>query len=461
MIAGMFAKLLHSARNMVATASIVALLVAAAPLPVAAWANAGDGYSTHDWIVDKALDILDAAGRRPAWFDRDLALPYTDDPDTIERVADPSRGWEHVYYDMTVHGGAVQRVSEHYTAALDALAAGDTAAATINVALLSHFLSDMAQPYHSARAGFGKSTLHVAYEAAVGARNRTPASAPEWSDATQAISAITNIRKTAAATAAYSRARFADLDRSWATTRNIDDPTVSRLTGEVLKRAARDLANVIWSLDQGTGRSPEIASLSASLLWVGVRNGDPGEVVRARVKDAAGKAIGGVEIQISWPLADGTRKQYRTWTNGDGYAERKIPVGKLPKLVRQGVPVVAIVNGVTRQRSVWFIPSPKLGAGRAGFKTVVNDTTPNVGQTIRVTSLARDTLGKPVAGLLVTWTWNLRSRTVKTSGVTNANGRAYSYRLITSALTSRTVSIKAHVQSYSLNRYSYASFNRN
>jgi hypothetical protein len=461
MLAGMAATPGHSVRAIVAAAALVTLFVGTTPPPAAGWGNAGDGYATHDWVVDQALDILDAAGRRPAWFDRNLALPYTDDPDTIERAQDSSRGWEHVYYDMTVHGGAVQRISEHYTAALDALAAGDTAAATVNVALLSHFLADISQPYHTARAGFGKSTLHVAYESAVSARTRTPESAPDWADATQAVSAISNIRKTAAATASYSRVRFADLHRVWAATGDIAHPTVTQITGAVLKRAARDLANVIWSLDQGTGRSPDMASLGARLRWVGVRNGDPGQVVYARVEDGAGNAIGGAEVHISWPLADGTRKQYRTWTNSAGDAERTIAVGKLRMLRRQDVPVVAIVNGATLTRSRWFIPSPKLEVGRAGFRTAVNDATPDVGQTIRVTALAVDTSGRPVPGVQVVWTWDLGRTTARTSGITNANGKAYSTRLITSSLTSGTVSIKAHVQSYSLNRYAYTSFNRN
>lgn len=438
---------------------MLGLLAASSPAPVAGWATAGNGYATHDWIVDRALDILDAAGRRPAWFDRDLALPYTDDPDTIERVADPSRGWEHVYYDMTVHGGAIQRISEHYTAALDALAAGDTSAATVNVALLSHFLSDIAQPYHTARAGFGD-PQHVPYESAVKSRTRTRDSAQEWTDASQSLSTIVNIRKAAAATASYSRARFADLDQAFGATGDIDDPTVSRVTGQVLKRAARDLASVIWSLDQGIGRSPDIASFGANMRWVGVRRGDHDEVVRADVKDVEGNGIGGVEIQISWPLANGSRKSYRTWTDATGHAERTIAVGKLPMLRRQDVPIVATVNSATVTRNRWFIPSPKLGDGRSGFKTVVDDATPKVGQTIRVTSLARDTSGQPVQGLLVTWTWDLGSRTERTSAITNARGKAYAYLRITSSLPSGPVKIKAHVQAYGRNRYASATFDR-
>lgn len=450
-------------------ASVTALLVVsllltsslATPASVSAWANADDGYATHDWVVDKALDILDHAGKRPAWFDRDLALPYTDDPDTVERVEDSSRGWEHVYYDNQKHGGAVQRVSEHYTAALDALAAGDTQAATINVALLSHFLSDMGQPYHTARAGLGQSSLHLAYETAVKARTRTPDASPGWSDATVAVATISNIRKTAARTASYSRARYADLHAAFKASGSVDNPTVNRITGEVLRRVASDLANVIWSLDQGKGRSPDLAALSAKLRWIGVRNGDPGEQVLAEVRDASGAGIGGAEVAFSWPLRDGTRKLLRTWTNSDGHAELTFSVGTLPMLRRQDVPIVATVNGKSTTRNRWFIPSPKLADGRAGFKTAVNDATPDVGQTIRVTSLARDTSGRPVPGLLVTWTWDLGSTSVRTSAITNSYGRAYSYRKITSSMTSGTVTITARVQSYSVNRSSSTSFNRN
>jgi hypothetical protein len=448
-----------------ATAIAVSLSILASSwvtaAPVSAWAHAGDGYATHDWVVDKALDILDHAGKRPDWFDRDLALPYTDDPDSVERVEDPSSGWDHVYYDNERHGGAVQRVSEHYTAALEALEVGDSTAATINVALLSHFLSDIGQPYHTSRAGLGQSSMHAAYESAVKSRTRTPEAAPGWSDATVPVSATSNVRKTAAGTASYSRARFADLHAAFSATGSVDNPTVNRITGEVLRRVASDLANVIWSLDQGTGRSPDLATLSAKLRWIGVRNADPAERVIADVRDAAGAGIGGALVAFTWPLADGTRKLYRTWTNRYGHAELTFPVGKLPMLRRQDIQIVATVNAERSTRDRWFIPSPKLADGRAGFKTVVNDPTPDVGQTIKVTSLARDTAGRPVPGLLVTWTWDLGSTSVRTSAVTNAYGRAYSYRKITSSITSGTVPVTARVQSYSQNRSSSTAFNRN
>src|SRR5215210_4448172 len=97
-------------------ALLLTILVAGATATsAAAWTNgAGDGYETHDWIVDQALRVLD--GKVDGWFDRDTALRATDDPDHIEVAADPSRSIEHMYREAGVRGGAVHRVAEHYAA---------------------------------------------------------------------------------------------------------------------------------------------------------------------------------------------------------------------------------------------------------------------------------------------------------------------------------------------------------
>ena len=125
---------------------------------------------------------------------------------------------------------------------------------------------------------------------------------------TQTVSAISNIRKTAASTASYSTSPLRGPPPGVDGHRRHSESTVTQITGAVLKRAARNLANVIWSLDQGTGRSPDMASLGARLRWVGVRNGDPGQVVYARVEDAApGMRSAVPKTQISWPLPDGPR----------------------------------------------------------------------------------------------------------------------------------------------------------
>jgi hypothetical protein len=275
------------------------------------------------------------------------------------------------------------------------------------------------------------------------------------------VTTIGNIRTSAVAAAAYSRARFADLHSAWLASGSTGNATVSRITGEVLKRAARDLARVVWSVSLGAGQGPDVASLRTKVKWVGVRSGEPYQAVYTTARDATGRGIEGLEVRITWPKPDGTVATLRAWTDRDGYVKKVVAVGKLPLLVRQTVPVAVRENGKETRRSTWFIPSPRLADGTAGFKTAISDSTPSVGQTIKVTSFARDRSGRPVPGLLVTWTWDFAGTIVKTSGITNAKGRAYSYRTITSSTTRTTVKIKAHVQSYSLNRYAWTSFRRN
>ncbi len=106
-----------------------------APAPAAAWSNGkGDGYGTHDWIIDEGLRVL--SDRDVSWFHRTTALLVSDDPDNVEVVANPARKIDHIYRDGGVRGGAVQRITEHYAAAVqlhregvEAQEAGDAAAA--------------------------------------------------------------------------------------------------------------------------------------------------------------------------------------------------------------------------------------------------------------------------------------------------------------------------------------------
>ena len=101
----------------------------------------------------------------------------------------------------------------------------------------------------------------------------------------------------------------------------------------------------------------------------------------------------------------------------------------------------------------------KLADGTAGFKTAVNDRTVYPGQTIRVGSLARDTSGRGVPNLKVTWTLTFHNgKVVKGSGYTNAQGRVGMALLITGGTPKGLVSIVARTQSASVNRTSTSSF---
>ena len=454
----------RSLRRPIASLALAALLLVPAAAPAAAWSNGGsggDGYGTHDWVVDQALAILTTADRAPAWFDRTAALRRTDDPDTVESAADPSRKIEHVYRDAGKRGGAVHRISEHYAEAIAALKAGDEVAASEAIGMLAHFYGDIMQPYHAAVAGSSQDAAHHEYELAVDARTRRPADAPGWTNDAQTVSTLTDVRRTAIAAAAYSRARYADLHAAWTASKSTSNATVDRLTGELLKRTARDLANIIWSVEQGAGRSPALAALSAKVKWVGVRAGEPYQALYVTARDAAGRGLEGVEVRVAWPMPGGKTLALRTWTGPTGEVKLVQSVSKdLPLLARRLVPTRVTVNGKLAEREPWFIPSPRLADGTAGFKTVVNDATPGIGQTVTVTSLARDTQGRAVPGLLVTWTWDYDGKLVTTTGVTGSTGRATSSRIIRSTTTRATVVVTARVQSYSINRSASTSFRR-
>ena len=100
-----------------------------------------------------------------------------------------------------------------------------------------------------------------------------------------------------------------------------------------------------------------------------------------------------------------------------------------------------------------------MAAGTAGFKPAVSDTTLYPGETVRVGTLARDTAGRGVPNLKVTWTFTFRDgKVVKGSSYTNAQGRAAMSLPITAAMSKGLVSVVARTQSASVNRTTTTSF---
>ena len=448
------------------------LIVGGTP-PVAAWTNgAGDGYETHDWIIDQALRVLD--GKADDWFDRGTALRASDDPDHIEVRADQSRDVEHLYRESGRRGGAIHRITEHYAAAVRlyaegaaARAAGDTAtaaakftAASYNIGMLSHFYGDILQPFHSASAGGGKLAAHLAYEHLVGAKTRTRDASPGWQSTNRTVTTIANVRLAAIAAAAYSRARFGTLYRSFILDETVISPTVSRVTKEVLVRAADDLADVIWSISQGAGIAPDVATLAVSIRWHGTRQYETAETVYATAKDVHGKPIEGLQVDVLWPLPGGGTKRVRFWTDPAGAGHYTGSVGLSPLMRKRPVVVSATTNGKTVRSSTWFYETPQLAYATAGFRTTVSDRTVRAGQTVTVHTYARDVYGRPVAGLYVRWTWSLHGTLLWTSGYTNAYGRASSSMTVTSATTRYRIYVYARAAAHSINRVSSTWFAR-
>lgn len=146
----------------------VVLLVGATPQPALAWSNGAEGcnsYGTHDLVLDKALDMIDAE-----WVKRRIALRATDDPDCVDGIDHASGTWWHVYDRWGDEwGGADEATAVWFRRTQRRLEAGRERAASRALGIMSHFIADVANPMHtdsSAR----EDRVHSSYENAVDRR---------------------------------------------------------------------------------------------------------------------------------------------------------------------------------------------------------------------------------------------------------------------------------------------------
>ena len=427
--------------RLAAAALIVAALVA--PAPVSGWANNFDNYGTHDWILDQALKVLD--GRVDGWLDRELALVHTDDPDYTR---DPE--WnEHTYRAEGRVGGGVDRIAYHYDLAQAAYESHDYDEASIQIGLMSHYVGDLAEPYHTHMGGIPLGDEAKKYEQLVAPMHRDQNDTPEWSSSRRTVSEIENVRDTAAGTAAHSRQFFKELRDKLKSSNFKMTNRISEITGSVFKRATNDLADMIWSIERGVGAQVAVGRIELDVKWTGVLPGDE-NTVYVRAFDVDGHPIEGLRVMVEWPTPTGTFIE-PLYTLPDGRQKRHQPVGKTPMLELRPVTATAEVRGdEVVAENAWTL-SPRLATGTAGFKTVVNDATVVAGQVVTVKSIARDKDGDPVPNLLVTWVWDLGSTTVKTQGYTNNDGRATSSKTITAGMANDIV-ITGQTQAGSTNR---------
>ena len=437
-----------------------------APAPAAAWSNGkGDGYGTHDWIIDEGLRVL--ADRDVSWFHRTTALVVSDDPDNVEVVADPARKIDHIFRDGGVRGGAVQRITEHYAAAVqlhragvEAQEAGDAAAADAafdeasrEIGLLAHFLGDLLMPHHTNVRGAGLNEEHLQYELLVQALTRWPDAAPEWRSPNRTPQLLTNVRRMALSAASFSREWYDAVHASMTVSPTALTQVGRDATKVLLRRAADDMAAVIWSVTNHVGLAPALGSLDASLPWRGVKAHETGQRLSVRALDVKGNPMEGLGIRVAWTRDDGSVGTKTLWTDANGTARWTGPVGKSPFMRQRTVKVAATANLGTTRVSRWFYVTRRLEARTAGFRTRVSDDTVVAGQTARVVTRATDTRGRPVSRLLVSWTWTAGGRTIATtSGYTDAEGRARSTLPIKAGTTRSTITVTARTSAASITR---------
>ena len=431
--------------------------------PAAAWSNAGNNYGTHDWALDQALRLLDARGINYSWVDRTIALQATDDPDEIEVEADPSRSVEHVYTgDGGKRGGAVHRITEHYAKMVRLHDAGDYEGASYHLGMLAHFYGDILQPYHTSRDAIDMDTNHQAYELLVNSVTKTSTSSPSWSAANSSwtVKSLINVRSAAIAAAAYSRARYNELEANYGPNDSSLSSAAASVTREVLIRASGDLANLIVSVPSGSANPPMVGSIKVWMKWQGVKGNESVEAAFATVLDTAGKPIEGLEVKVTTPVSPTSTKSLRFWTDTTGTGHITYAVGTFPLMAKQTVTLKATTDQTTVTQSTWFFQTKRLADGSTGFKTTVNDRTVKAGQTVTVTSTVRTTTGAPVQGLYVKWTWTMGSLVRTSSGYTDANGVAKSSYTILSTTTRSQIHVHAGTSAYSINRNSNTYFQR-
>jgi len=201
-----------------------------------------------------------------------------------------------------------------------------------------------------------------------------------------------------------------------------------------------------------------VDSVKASVRWrYAAKNSN--QTVTVTVKGVAGQPLQGVRVDIAFPNATGGTRLVRRYTTASGIATAVAAIGASPFGVRRDVGVTIKTGDVVKTASTWFTTSRKLAAGTAGFKPAVSDTTLYPGETVRVGTLARDTSGRGVPNLKVTWTFTFRNgKVVKGSSYTNAQGRAAMSLPITAAMSKGLVSVVARTQSASVNRTTTSSF---
>ncbi len=303
-------------------------------VPVGAWSNGpaaggvtGNGYGTHDWILDQAFKTF--SGHVPSWVEKSTALLATDDPDTLFW-----RTNEHVYMEDGYGRGAVDRVTEYYARVMSEHKAGDDHQASIDLGRLAHYYADLFVPFHTAYAAVSQTTAHSKYELLVDSRNRTSTSAPEWQTKDRSPEVVPDIRAKAIAAAAYSRKFFPELLSEFKKNESVLNTRVSQLTGYVLTAASRGLGDIIHSIDLGVGNAPMVAKLVIKAKY-SMPSTQSYQAFYVTATDANGKTIQGLRIDVTWPScadvpngAEPTAHVFRAYTMDTTSAVKMgLPVG--------------------------------------------------------------------------------------------------------------------------------------
>lgn len=409
----------------VLTSTILAMGVASA----FAWNNGrdGDGYAMHDWILENAIEL---AGEQASWIDTETARLATDDPDT-----QGTSPYNHVFKNVGGAQGGPQQAADEYARLLDAYQAGDYQEASRLLGVMSHYYSDVTQPFHTyyypvgstRKTGYdGRITvreIHMDYERAawIGVK--------KYGDEMlrpRARRPVTDVRSMAVSSARYARGRYKSLLASFAASGTIDGYVPKTITRQVLSRSVNDLADIIAAIPAGQGRSSAPASMRQSMSARTYYYPRKGQLIRTHTvcTDESGAPMEGVRIRFSWPGPRGTVKTYTRYTNRDGLAWHWKYTEATSSMRRLGLSAMAVSGSEVTTSATWYMRTPVLAAGTKGVKTRLSEDRPRRNTVVRARVKVVSSSGDPVKGLPVTFSWKHKTRTYKIKAVTDAKGIA-------------------------------------
>jgi hypothetical protein len=241
-------------------------VLCAFPALALGWANGpqyGEGFGTHDWVLYHANQSARQQGYN--WVDWPTAQSATDDPDMVLRDF-----YYHVY-DRTgdPYGDSPKRVAALYRQAVSELRGGDRIAASRSLGLLSHYLSDTANPLHTDQSP-GETKMHSRYEDALDDQTGSPEADAALLEPHVSMPA----RDPAALTvqlATDAHANYDALVSGYNASGN--SPEVRAITARSLNAAVGGVADTIAGIgvdageERGAGSSAPTTALLPSAIW--------------------------------------------------------------------------------------------------------------------------------------------------------------------------------------------------
>lgn len=233
-------------RTRIATVAVILVLaLLALPATAQAWCNGphgANGFGTHDWILQEAERL--AAHKGAGWVDLKVALPHTDDPDTVFHDF-----YYHVYdvWGASHYGDAPYKVALYYRKALDARRAGKTAAASKYVGIMAHYFGDICNPLHTDQCA-AEDKMHSDYEWDAQKYTDSVGEHRAWVkfDGYKARKSVAGFTKAVAAT---SHKYYTRLVKGY--TASGMSSAVLSITARRLNAAANGLADLIIGIDKG------------------------------------------------------------------------------------------------------------------------------------------------------------------------------------------------------------------